>query len=243
MIGYKATDMDGCCRGFKFEVGKTYTKDTPKEELECCTDKVFHFCRELFAIEKESNYKLSKSRLFEVIAGDFVRDGDKYGTNSLTILREIEDEEKQNLINSGVWNSGNRNSGNCNSGNWNSGKRNSGYFNSDTPFVHMFNKETDKKFDEIDFPDFLYFDLNVWVSHDTATDEEKELHKEEIETCGGFLKTLDYKKAFRLAWDKADKEEHKELLTLPNWNNEIFREISGIDAEAEIAKEAEDIEL
>lgn len=28
MIGYKATDMDGCCRGFKFEVGKTYTKDT-----------------------------------------------------------------------------------------------------------------------------------------------------------------------------------------------------------------------
>ena len=322
MIGYKATDMDGCCRGFKFEVGKTYTKDTPKEELECCTDKVFHFCRELFAIEKESNYKLSKSRLFEVIAGDFVRDGDKYGTNSLTILREIEDEEKQNLINSGNWNSGNRNSGNCNSGNcnsgnrnsgncnngnrnsgdcnsgncnsgnrnsgncnsgnrnsgncnsgncnsgncnsgnrnsgncnsgnrnsgdcnsgdWNSGDCNSGYFNSDTPFVRMFNKETDKKFDEIGFPDFLYFDLNVWVSHDTATDEEKELHKEEIETCGGFLKPLDYKKAFRLAWDKADKEEHKELLTLPNWNNEIFREISGIDAEAEIAKEAEDIE-
>ena len=52
MIGYKATDKDGCCRGFKFEVGKTYTKGTPKEELECCTDKVFHFCRELFAIEK-----------------------------------------------------------------------------------------------------------------------------------------------------------------------------------------------
>lgn len=110
------------------------------------------------------------------------------------------------------------------------------------PFVRMFNKETDKKFDEIGFPDFLYFDLTIWVSHDTATDEEKELHKKEIETCGGFLKTLGYKKAFRLAWDKADKEEHKELLTLPNWNNEIFREISGIDAEAEIAKESEDIE-
>ena len=283
MIGYKATDMNGCCRGFKFKVGKTYTKDTPKEELECCTDKVFHFCRELFAIEKESNYKLSESRLFEVIAGDFVRSGDKYGTNSLTILREIEDEEKQNLINSGYCNSGNRNSGdcnsgnrnsgdcnsgdrnsgnrnsgycnsgycnsgdcnsgNCNSGNWNSGNRNSGYFNSDTSFVRMFNKETDKKFDEVKFPDFLYFDLTIWVSHDTATDEEKELHKKEIETCGGFLKTLGYKEAFRLAWDKADKEEHKELLTLPNWNNEIFKKISGIDAEAEIAKEAEDIEL
>jgi hypothetical protein len=85
----------------------------------------------------------------------------------------------------------------------------------------------------------LYFDLTVWVSHDTATDAEKKEHKTEIETCGGFLKTLEYKEAFRLAWDKADKEEHKKLLELPNWNNEIFKEISGIDAEAEIAKEQE----
>ena len=264
MIGYKATDKDGCCRGFKFEVGKTYTKDTPKEELECCTDKVFHFCRELFAIEKESDYKLSQSRLFEVVAGDYIRDGDKYGTNSLTILREIVGEEKNDLINSGNRNSGNcnsgnrnsgnRNSGNCNSGNcnsgdWNSGNRNSGncnsgnwnsgYFNSDEPFVRMFNKPTKKRREELDFPSFLSFDLTVWVSHDTASNEEKEIHKEEIEVSGGFLKALEYKEAFRLAWDKADKKEHKKLLELPNWNNKIFKEISGIDAEAEIAKESQ----
>ena len=257
MIGYKATDMNGCCRGFKFEVGKTYTKDTPKEELECCTDKVFHFCRELFAIEKESEYRLSESRIFEVIAGDYVRSGDKYGTNSLTILREIEGDEKQELINSGngnsgdfnsgnrnsgdfnsgYWNSGNWNSGNRNSGNWNSSNRNSGYFNTDEPFIRMFNKETNVSSNDIDFPSFLYFDLTVWVSHDTATDEEKESHKTEIETCGGFLKTLSYKEAWRLAWDKASKEEHIKMLELPNWNNEVFKEISGIDAEAEIAKE------
>ena len=237
MIGYKATDKNGKCRGFKFEVGKTYTKDTPKNELECCTNKVFHFCRELFAIEKESNYKLSESRLFEVIAGDYVRDGDKYGTNSLTILREIEGEEKLNIINSGNWNSGDCNSGNWNSGNWNSGDWNSGYFNTDRPLVRIFNKDTDVKRDNINFPSFLFFNLTIWVSHDTATDEEKRLHKTEIETCGGFLKTMGYKEAFKLAWDKADKEEHKQLLALPNWNNEIFKEISGIDAEAEIAKE------
>ena len=105
----------------------------------------------------------------------------------------------------------------------------------------MFNKDTNIRRDEINFPSFLYFDLNVWVSHDTATDEEKEEYKQEIEVCGGFLKTLEYKEAFRLAWDKADKEEHKKLLELPNWNNEIFKKISGIDAEAEIAKESEDI--
>ena len=222
MIGYKATDKDGCCRGFKFEVGKTYTKDTPKEELKCCTDKVFHFCRELFAIEKESNYKLSESRLFEVIAGDYVRSGDKYGTNSLTILREIEGEEKLELMNSGS----------MNSGSWNSG-----YFNSNEPNVRMFNKMTDKKRDDINIPSWCYFELTVWVSHDTATDKEKEEHKKEFETSGGYLKTLEYKEAWRLAWDKVGKEEHKQLLKLPNWNNEVFKEITGIDAEAEIAKE------
>ena len=242
MIGYKATDMNGCCRGFKFEVGKTYTKDTPKEELECCTDKVFHFCRELFAIEKESEYKLSESRLFEVIAGDYVKSGDKYGTNSLTILREIEGDEKQELINSGDYNSGNcnsgkRNSGDWNSGDWNSGDYNSGFFNTNEPFVRMFNKDTKLKKYEIDIPLFCHFDLTVWVSHDTATEKEKKDHYEEIKTCGGFLKTLDYKEAWRLAWNKASKEEHLEMLKLPNWDNEVFKEISGIDAEAEIAKE------
>jgi hypothetical protein len=50
------------------------------------------------------------------------------------------------------------------------------------------------------------------------------------------LKTLDYREAWRLAWDKASKEEHLKMLELPNWDNEVFKEISGIDAEAEITK-------
>ena len=290
MIGYKAFDENLQCRGFKFEVGKTYETGRAKKDLRLCSDTVFHFCRELHRIENVSDYCISKSRICEVIAeGDIVTDGDKYGTNKLTILREIPHEELNEYnswnsgdrnsgncnsgdcnsgdrnsgdCNSGNWNSGDCNSGNCNSGNcnsgdrnsgncnsgdrnsgdrnsgdWNSGDRNSGFFNTDSPLVRIFNKETNVSRNDIDFPSFLYFELTVWVSHDTATDKEKETHKIDIETCGGFTKAIPYKEAFRIAWNKASKEEHKKLLKLPNWNNEIFMEISGIDAEAEIAKE------
>jgi DNA-binding XRE family transcriptional regulator len=75
--------------------------------------------------------------------------------------------------------------------------------------------------------------LTVWVSHDTATQKEKETYKKEIETCGGYLKTLDYKEAFKLSWDKADKKDRMLIKKIPWFNKDLFFEISGINVDGE----------
>ena len=229
MIGYKATDKNGCCRGFKYEVGKTYTKDTPKEKLECCTDKVFHFCGEIYAIEKTSEYNLAESRLFEVIAGDYVREGDKYGTNSLTILREIEGDEKLELINSGY-----RNSGHRNSGDWNSGNCNSGLFNSEeNPKLKMFNKMSDWTINDWNNSDARHimntcpYTHSDFIDKSDMTDEEKENHPE-YKTIGGFVKVfIVTKKEKEDWWNKLSDEDKDIIKSLPNFDFDIFRKCVG----------------
>ena len=149
--------------------------------------------------------------------------------------------------NTGDFNTGDCNTGRCNTGDFNVGDRNTGshnkgndntgFFNTITPPIMMFNKPIKIKREDIIFPKFLFFSLTEWVTKEDATEEEKVKYKKEIKMYGSFLKRLDYKEAFRIAWDKAPYKEHKMLLDLPNWDNEIFKEISGIDAEKEIEEE------
>lgn len=321
MIGYKAFDGNLQCMGFQFKVGETYETGALKENMRLYTHTVFHFCRELYMIEFTSKYNLHKSRICEILSGDDIvtdKHRTEFGTNKITILREITGIEKEQLLtagygntgyrnsgkynsgchnagdnctgdhnigfwnagdfnkgnrntgtfNYGIWNSGNYNTGNhntgdhntgcyntgaCNAGDmntgnfntgdmntgaWNSGDMNVGFFNTKHGPIRMFNKKVSmEEFRNIKLPKFLYFDLVIWVPRSKASKEEKSQHAKEIKTLGGFNKELSYKEAFRLAWDNASKEEHRELLNLPNWNNKIFKEISGIDAESEIEKE------
>ena len=142
----KGFDKDLKCRGYQFEVGKTYEIKLPdgyeltKEDL--CSNKVFHYCDSLrkvhdyYSVEPEENNRFCE---LEVL-GREVTDGDKCGSNKIKVIREIVGEELDILkgltdentgfFNSGNYNSGNRNSGNRNSGNYNSGYRNSGNYNS-----------------------------------------------------------------------------------------------------------------
>jgi len=137
--------------------------------------------------------------------------------------------------NSGHWNSGDWNSGDWNSGNWNSGNRNSGHLNSNQPTVRMFNRETGMTHSEVEklIPKFFYFDAIEWVQEEVMTDEEKRVYPS-YKTTGGYLKDVAYKEAWRKAWNKAGEDDRKKVLKLPNWDNDIFKRITGIDIEKEL---------
>ena len=137
--------------------------------------------------------------------------------------------------NSGDWNSGYRNSGYGNSGygnsgDWNSTDRETGLFNTTQGAVRCFNKDSGKKFDEIDHPHFTEFYLNKWITEDEMTDEEKE-EEAELHTKGGYLKTYTYKEAWANFWKDTDEENRQKFLALPNFDADIFKEITGIDIE------------
>ena len=77
------------------------------------------------------------------------------------------------------------------------------------------------------------------------TDEEK---KADPQFCArkGYLKTYEWKEAWSNFWRETDESNRKKFLNLPNFDSEIFKEITGIDVSksepkkmtvAEIAKE------
>jgi hypothetical protein len=59
------------------------------------------------------------------------------------------------------------------------------------------------------------------------TDKEKTGNKDAFIT-DGYLKTLGYKEAWAEAYKTATKEDIKLLKALPNWDADVFEEITGI---------------
>ena len=142
--------------------------------------------------------------------------------------------------NSGNWNSGYGNSGYGNSGNWNSGYWNSGYGNStdresgifcsEQGKVRMFNKPTNLTWDEINHPHFMKFYLCKWISENEMTDKEK-IDDPDFYVRDGYLKTFTYQEAWANFWKDTDKENRQKFLNLPNFDAQIFKDITGIDVE------------
>ena len=128
--GFKGFNEDLTCRGFQYEIGKTYKHNG---EVELCRSG-FHFCRKLEDVH--NFYNLKTSRICEIEAkGKIDDDGVKSVCSRMRIVREVSREEILSIINigeknTGLFNIGDRNSGNRNSGDCNSGGCNSGGYNS-----------------------------------------------------------------------------------------------------------------
>jgi hypothetical protein len=251
MKGYKVFNSDFTCRGFKYKIGEIYEMEqTP----ELC-GRGFHFCKK--AADCFNYYDFdSENKVAEIIAHGEIDDGDdKCATNKIEIVREIPWGEVLALVNTGIGNSGYRNSGNRNSGNWNSGNwnsgdwnsgdcnsgfcnsgdrnsgnrnsgnwnsgnwnacnRESGFFNSkQSEIVRVFNKECKlKEWEMSKKPDFIYFELTKYQNDE--------------------LVSYDYKEAFKASYENAKNrsdfdEQIKLLKALPNFDADVFFEISGI---------------
>jgi len=136
--------------------------------------------------------------------------------------------------NTGDWNTGNRNTGKWNTGDWNTVNKETGFFNT-KPIekIRVFNKDCNvEEWENAEKPEFLYFYLTKWVMEDDMTDKEKE-NNSSYTTTGGYLKVFEYKEAFKKSYNDLSTEEKEKqieiLKKLPNFDADVFFEISGID--------------
>ena len=144
--------------------------------------------------------------------------------------------------NSGDYNSGNYNSGNYNSGDWNKCNFSSGCFNTIEHQIYLFNKPSEWTYrdwmDSEAYTILSYMPNNAlqYIAWENMTDEEKNTYPEAGTTCG-YLKKLDNSEC-RIKWWRNLSNEQKAVITaIPNFDKEIFKEITGIDIDEEDTNE------
>ena len=72
------------------------------------------------------------------------------------------------------------------------------------------------------------FMLTQWIEY---TESEKDTEEKKI--TGGYLKELTFKEACRLWWDKMSAKNKAIVKQIPNFDADIFQEITGIDVRVE----------
>ena len=244
--GYKVFNPDWTCRGFQYEVGKTFKHDG---NIEMC-GAGFHFCQK--ASDCFDYYRFdSRNKVAEIEAIGLVEtSGNKSVTDEIKIVREIPWQELLTIVNegndcTGLCNTGNFNTGNCNTGSWNTGNFNTGdwnvgnwntgFFNTNDGVLFAFNKPLKMSRSEflnnkgVKILNWNYKN-NWWIYSKDMTDEEKAAHPGHT-TTGGYLKTVSFKEACKIMWEKLTDEEKAEVTKIPNFDSKIFEEITGIKVE------------
>lgn len=256
--GYKVFNPDWTCRGFRYEVGKTYKHEG---DIKMC-GKGFHFCQKASDCFNYYDFD-SRNKVAEIEAIGLVETyGNKSVTDEIVIVREIEWAELLTIVNEGKnctgfcntgdyntgtrntgnyntgnyntggCNTGNRNTGNWNTGDWNIANFSTGFFNSQQQPLFIFNKPTNLSRDDIYACEGLCilnrkYENNWWISSENMSDEEKKEHPEH-KTTGGYLKSVDFKTACKMMWGTLTEEEKEEVKKIPNFDADVFEEITGI---------------
>ena len=226
----KGFDRNLCCRGVQFEVGKTYNTGAKDDEIRLCSNTVYHYCDNIKQVHTHySCDPACQNRFCEIeVLGAEITDGKKCGSNKIKLVREIVGDELKTLIgqingNTGLFNSGNWNSGDWNSGDWNSCNYSNGVFcNQEDKDIRIFNKPSGMSLEE--FWDSKYhralqsepLELTYW------DDKNKE------------LKCRSYKDACTIWWSKLTEKNKKIIQEIPNFDPEIFSDITGIDIKEDI---------
>ena len=238
--GYKVFNPDWTCKGKQYSCPGTFEEDVNPSVCNVG----MHFCKNAADCFRYYDFD-PNNHVAEVIAHGTVAEGEnKCATNKLEIVREISWVEVLEIVNtgkactgrcnSGDRNSGDRNSGNCNSGDWNATSFSCGCFNTEQPKIYMFNKSSNWTL-QTWFDSRARYLLNqiedctleyVWL--DDMTNEEKAEHPE-AKTTGGYLKERTAADNARKWWAGLDAADRNEILSLPNFNAETFKKITGID--------------
>jgi hypothetical protein len=227
--------------------------DTQDDDSKCCTNKL-HIIREITWQEVLDLVNIGKACTGLCNSGN--RNSGDWNSGNRNSGDWNSGNRNSGDWNSGDWNSGNRNSGNRNSGNRNSGNRNSGNrnsgdwnsgdwnktcfsngcFNTESPKIFLFNKPSDWTYQDWLNSDAKYILMNVpsnvlsWIWEDDMTDEEKTEHPE-YQITGGFLKHIEKETGRQMWWDGLSDRQKDIIKKLPNFDKDIFKEITGIDVE------------
>ena len=135
--------------------------------------------------------------------------------------------------NSGDRNSGDRNSGNWNSGNWNSGDWNSGDWNSCNYSNGVFCNQEDKDIRIFNKPSGMSLE-EFWDSKYYRALQSEPLELTYWDDKNEELKCRSYKDACAIWWSKLTEKNKKIIQEIPNFDPEIFFDITGIDVREDI---------
>ena len=146
-------------------------------------------------------------------------------------------------MNTGDMNTGNRNTGDMNTGDMNTGDRNTGMFNvcdrstglfnTEEKTVPIFNKDSGLTWKEIIYKDWYTvlrsgsFKLTEWIWYTEEEMEDSPIRQ----AIQGYLKQYTFEEACLNWWDSLSNEAKELIKTIPNFDKEIFKQITGIEVE------------